>query len=155
MEILSRGALPPTQTVVGFYRGDSVPVNASLAKIINQLRISETSGRGVPKITSFYGENSIEISENTIRVTIPFNFLTTPKSDMGDKVRDKVGVKLNDTQRKMLELLRDNSNLIQPQLMIALGLGETAAQSNITFLRSHEFIWRIGSKNWLLGGRRR
>jgi len=146
LEILSRGALPPAQTVVGFYRGDSVPVNASLAKIINQLHISETSGRGVPKITSFYGENSIEISENTIRVTIPFNFLTTPKSDMGDKVRDKVGVKLNGTQRKMLELLRDNPNLTQPQLMIALGLGETAVQNNISFLRNHEFIRRIGSK---------
>lgn len=90
--------------------------------------------------------NEVEISENTIRVTIPFNFPTTPKSDMGDKVRDKVGVKLNDTQRKMLELLRDNPNLTQPQLMIALGLGETAVQNNISFLRNHEFIRRIGSK---------
>ncbi|MBQ7250898.1 MAG: winged helix-turn-helix transcriptional regulator [Bacilli bacterium] len=65
---------------------------------------------------------------------------------MGDKVGDKVGVKLNDTQRKMLELLRDNPNLTQPQLMIALGLGETAAQNNISFLRNHGFIRRIGSK---------
>ena len=65
---------------------------------------------------------------------------------MGDKVGDKVGVKLNDTQRKMFKLLRDNPNLTQPQLMIALGLGETAVQNNISFLRSHEFIRRIGSK---------
>ena len=66
--------------------------------------------------------------------------------NVGDKVGDKVGVKLNDTQRKMLELLRDNPNLTQPQLMIALGLGETAAQNNISFLRNHGFIRRIGSK---------
>ena len=35
-EILSIGVLPANKTEEGFYRGDSIPVNKSLAKIVNQ-----------------------------------------------------------------------------------------------------------------------
>ena len=35
-EILSIGVLPANKTVEGFYRGVSIPVNKSLAKIVNQ-----------------------------------------------------------------------------------------------------------------------
>lgn len=100
---------------------------------------------GGSKITSYYGENSIEISENTIRVTIPFNFLSVPKRKAGGKVVGKVGGNLNATQRKMLKLLRDNPSLTQPQLMVLMGLGKTAVQNNISFLRNNGFIRRVGS----------
>lgn len=143
LEILSRGPLPPEQTVLGFYRGDSVPVNKSLAKIINQLHISETSGRGVPKITSFYGEDAIAIEENSIRVTIPFNFVHQP--EVRDKARDKVRDTLNQTQQKMLELIRDNPSITRPRLMVELRLGETAVQNNISFLKKSGYIQRVGS----------
>lgn len=94
IEILSRGSLPPDQTEEGFFRGDSVPVNKSLARIINQLHISESSGRGVPKITSLCGRDSIKIRKNSILVTIPFNFIY----EAGEKVRGKVRGK---TQEKV------------------------------------------------------
>ena len=42
LEKLSIGVLPANQTVEGFFRGDSIPVNKSLARIVNQLHISET-----------------------------------------------------------------------------------------------------------------
>ena len=35
-EILSIGVLPANKTEEGFYSGDSIPVNKSLAKIVNQ-----------------------------------------------------------------------------------------------------------------------
>ena len=54
IEILSRGSLPPAQTMEGFYMGESVPVNEKLSEIFLQLHISEKSGRGVPKITEIY-----------------------------------------------------------------------------------------------------
>lgn len=49
IEILSRGTLPPEQTLEGFFAGESVPVNQELSDIFLQLHISERTGRGVPK----------------------------------------------------------------------------------------------------------
>lgn len=143
LEILSRGPLPPEQTVVGFYRGDSIPVNKGLAKIINQLHISETSGRGVPKITSFYGEDAIAIEENSIRVTIPFHFIHS--LEVRDTARETVRGKLNKTQKKLLELIRDNPSITRPHLMVELRMGETAVQNNIAYLKKNGYIRRVGS----------
>ena len=53
--------------------------------------ISETSGRGVPKITSYYGKDSIFISDTNILVTIPLRLI----NNVGDKVVDKMGDKIN------------------------------------------------------------
>ncbi|MBO5527821.1 MAG: winged helix-turn-helix transcriptional regulator [Bacilli bacterium] len=58
---------------------------------------------------------------------------------------DKVGDKLNLTQKRMLELIRDNPSITQPTLMIELRLGKTAVQNIITFLRKNGYINRIGS----------
>lgn len=46
IEILSRGTLAPSQTMEGFFSGESVPVNEKLSEIFLQLHISEKSGRG-------------------------------------------------------------------------------------------------------------
>ena len=54
IEILSRGTLPPAQTMEGFFLGESIPVNEKLSEIFLQLHISEKSGRGVPKIIETY-----------------------------------------------------------------------------------------------------
>ena len=48
-----------------------------MSDIFLQLHISERSGRGVPKITELYGEDCIELRENSIVVTIPFERLET------------------------------------------------------------------------------
>ncbi len=72
IEILSKGTLPPKQTMDGFFAGESVPVNEKLAKIILQLHISEQTGRGVPAIVEAYGKDIFRFSENNIKVTIPF-----------------------------------------------------------------------------------
>ena len=75
IEILSKGLLPPKQTMDGFFAGESVPVNEKLARIILQLHISEQTGRGVPAIVETYGKEVFRFSENNIRVTIPFKRL--------------------------------------------------------------------------------
>ena len=92
IEILSRGTLPPKQTVDGFYAGESVPVNEALSKIFIQLHITEHTGRGIPQITSVYGRDNIRIKENNIVVTIPFDRLedTTYTSEIQDDAQVNV-----------------------------------------------------------------
>lgn len=106
IEILSRGSLAPEQTMEGFFAGESVPVNKKLSEILLQLHISEKTGRGVPKITQRYGKEAYEFRENSIVVTIPFNWINVMGDKVGDKGSDKVGDKsteslLNHTQARI------------------------------------------------------
>jgi predicted HTH transcriptional regulator len=145
IEILSRGTLAPKQTINGFYLGESVPVNRKLSDIFLQLHISERSGRGVPQITKIYGREAFEFRENSIVVTIPFERIEV---SAGDKTIDKEGdkiQKLNSTRQRILDEMRNNPNITQPQLMTLIGIGKTAIQSNVSFLRKNGYIERIGS----------
>ena len=67
IEILSHGGLGVEQDLEGFYSGVSIPVNEVLASIFLQLRLSERSGRGVPKIVGAYGRESIRIEKEFYR----------------------------------------------------------------------------------------
>ena len=138
IEILSRGGLAPLQTKAGFFRGHSVPVNEKLSEIFLQLHISEKTGRGIPVISSEYGEGAFDFSDNDITVTIPFNFI----NEVGDKVGDK---SLNDSQTRVLAEIRNNPNITKPQLMIICHLGKTSIDKIISALKEKGYIERIGS----------
>lgn len=138
IEILSRGGLAPLQTKAGFFRGHSVPVNEKLSEILLQLHISEKTGRGIPIISSEYGEGAFDFSDNDITVTIPFNFI----NEVGDKVGDK---SLNDSQTRVLAEIRNNPNITKPQLMIICHLGKTSIDKIISVLKEKGYIERIGS----------
>ncbi len=144
IEILSRGSLPPAQTMEGFYMGESVPVNEKLSEVFLQLHISEKSGRGVPKITEIYGKDAFIFRENAIVVTIPLQQI---KKD-GNKTPDKIGNKkpLNARRKKILAEMRDNPNITAEELRKILGVSKTAVENNISFLRENDYIERVGSK---------
>ena len=97
--------------------------------------ISETNGGVVLKITSYYGKDSILIRDNNILVTIPLRWI----NNVGDKI------KVNKTQSKIIDEMRDNPNVTLLQLMIEIGLGRTAIQNNITYLGKNGLIERLGS----------
>jgi hypothetical protein len=75
IEILSRGNLPPKQTIDGFFAGESIPVNQALSDVFIKLHITEHTGRGVPRITEAYGKDVIRFNENSIVVTVPYERL--------------------------------------------------------------------------------
>jgi len=145
IEILSRGTLAPGQTVKGFFMGESIPVNQKLSDLFLQLHISERSGRGVPIITEIYGDSAFEIRENSIVVTLPFRYIdANPIDKVVDNVVDKIEG-LNETQCKILLAIRNNSNITQSQLSVAIGIGKTAIQNNIVVLKKRGYIERVGS----------
>ena len=55
------------------------------------------------------------------------------------------GKPLNKTQSAILDAIRDNPNVTQPQLMSALSLGESGVFKAIAFLRKNGIIRRVGS----------
>ena len=144
IEILSRGSLPPAQTMEGFYLGESVPVNEKLSEIFLQLHISEKSGRGVPKITEIYGKEAFAFRENSIVVTIPLKKIRKVGNKLGNKLGDKKP--LNARRRTILTEMRDNPNITAEELRKILGISKTAVDNNISFLRENGYIERVGSK---------
>lgn len=146
IEILSRGTLAPLQTIEGFFQGESIPVNQKLSDVFLQLHISERSGRGVPKITDVYGRDAFEFRENSIVVTIPLRYLSASQNiEVTDKVTDKLIDKSKSWPEKILAEIRNNPNISQPHLAIALGVGKTTIQKGIASLKERGIIERIGS----------
>jgi len=144
IEILSRGTIPPAQTMEGFFLGESVPVNDKLSEIFLQLHISEKSGRGVPKIIEVYGKDVFTFREQSIVVTIPFKRIHNPQIGLGNKTGNNTP--LNARRSQILSEMRNNPNITTAQLMMILGCAETTVENNISFLRKNGYIERMGSK---------
>ena len=152
IEILSRGLLAPSQTMEGFFSGESVPVNPKLAEIIMQLHISECTGRGVPTIVERYGRDTFEFRENSIVVTIPFKWINV----MGDKVGNKVGVKVGEngepltgarlTQVRILAEIRNNPYVTIAQIASELGMSKANVEKGIAVLKREGRLERAGSR---------
>ena len=145
IEILSRGTIPPAQTMEGFFLGESIPVNEKLSEIFLQLHISEKSGRGVPKIIEVYGKDAFTFRENSIVVTIPFQRIHNPQIALGNKTGDKKP--LNERRRKIITEMRNDPNITTAQLRVILGCAETTVENNISYLRKNGYIERAMDKN--------
>ncbi len=144
IEILSRGTIPPAQTIEGFFLGESIPVNEKLSDIFLQLHLSEKSGRGVPKIVETYGKECIEFRKNSIVVKIPFNWINV----VGNKVGNKVGnnkKKLTNNRLIIIQEIRNNPNVTTVQLANILCISETAVDNNLKYLKQNGYIKRNGS----------
>lgn len=144
IEILSHGGLALDQDIEGFYSGASIPVNEILASIFLQLRISERSGRGVPKIVSKYGKDSIKIEKNRIIVTIPFNKINVNSFEITSSNTSK---KLNKSQETIIKLIRNNPNITIPQIMIETNLAAVSVKKNLKILKDYKIVERVGSNN--------
>lgn len=144
IEILSHGGLALDQDVDGFYSGASIPVNEILASIFLQLRISERSGRGVPKIVSKYGKDAIKIEKNRIVVTIPFNKINVNSFEITNSNTSK---KFNKSQETIIRLIRNNPNITIPQIMIETNLAAASIKKNLKILKDDKIIERVGSNN--------
>lgn len=144
IEILSHGGLALDQDVDGFYSGASIPVNEILASIFLQLRISERSGRGVPKIVSKYGKDAIKIEKNRIVVTIPFNKINVNSFEITNSNTSK---KFNKSQETIIKLIRNNPNITIPQIMIETNLAAASIKKNLKILKNDKIIERVGSNN--------
>ncbi len=150
IEILSRGSLPPEQTIEGFFAGESVPLNKKLSEILLQLHISEKTGRGVPKITEKYGKEAFEFRENSIVVTIPFNWINVMRdrfvSEDGLTLEIEVTpARLNRTQLAVLAAMRNDSNITKERLVGKLRVSKTTIDTSIAALKRAGYIRRVGS----------
>ncbi len=152
IEILSRGTLPPEQTLEGFFAGESIPVNKKLSEIFLQLHISEKTGRGVPKITETYGRNVYEFWENSIAVTIPFNWIKQianenaqkrPEAKKNDS--ENPYSELNATQQKIILLMKENPRISIQRIAENCGKDVSTIKKAVAALKIGGFIEHVGA----------
>lgn len=144
IEILSRGPLPTLQTMEGFFSGVSVPVNPKLSEIFLQLHISEKSGRGVPTIVSKYGKEAFSFSENSIVVTIPFNWINKLSREVKDENKPSSN-SLSAKRKEMIDFIKRDPKITKQKLAERIGISTTAVDKNISYLKDHGYLKRIGS----------
>lgn len=73
----------------------------------------------------------------------PTLFPTYVIKNVGSKVGDKKP--LSPRRKQILREIRNNPNITQTQLTSAIGVGLTAIENNIRFLRENGYIERIGT----------
>ena len=141
IEIISVGGLPDGLTLEEFYEGKSKPVNLELQQIMVQLDYIEQTGHGVPLIVSRYGREVFDISENFITVTIPLDH----KRNVKDSI-SKTAKALDGSDAKILELMKENSNISVSEISRRVGLGTTTVTKRIRRLKEEGIVERKGSK---------
>lgn len=147
IEIVSHGGLAIDQDEKGFYSGTSLPVNDVLASMFLQLRISERSGRGVPKIIGKYGRNSIKIEKNRITVIIPFERIENEVRDNEIRYETEIHNEddLNKTENKILELISNNPSIKINELSKQIGISEAGIKKDIKKLKDKGYLIRQGA----------
>ena len=141
IEIISIGGLPSNYSLEDFYAGRSRPINLELQQIMVQLDYIEQTGHGVPLIVSKYGRNAFDITENFITVTIP---LKKQENSIIENNKNFVDG-LNQTQRKILELVKNNSRITTTKLAELVGVSVTSINNEIKKLKEKNMIKREGS----------
>ncbi len=140
IEIISFSALAPNQTIEGFYKGHSIPVNEELSSIFLATHLSERTGKGNPLIVSRFGRKAFEITDASIKVTIPYNW-----EHKFEEVVDRTPNKLSKTETKILKIISNNPELSQTEIAGLSGFGKTTVQKAITKFKKMGIIVRQDS----------
>ena len=145
VEIVSFSSLAPNQTIEGFFRGDSKPVNEDLSVIFLETHLSERTGKGVPYIVSQYGRNVFDIQENYIKVTLPYNWRHKFEAERLSFDESSLNLQLTQNETTVLNMMNNNPTITQKELAIAIGLSKTTIQNIIIRLKELNYINRVGS----------
>ena len=97
-------------------------------------------------IVNKYGVEAFEIESNYIRCTIPFD------KEVLDQINSK-NVGLNKTEKKVIEILIENSSVTSVELAEQIGATKRTIERTFKTLQEKKMIERIGSKrdgNWIV-----
>ena len=155
IEILSHGGLPRGMTKEDFFDGISRPRNITLMRIFLNMGLVEHTGHGIPTIIKKYGRDVFDIRNHYIKCIIPFDekVLEMYKKNAGINVDINVGIKLNSTEEKIVELLIENTEYTAQQMAYRLGVTTRTIERNLSSLQKKGKLGRIGSKkagSWII-----
>lgn len=140
ISITSTGGLPHGVTKEEFLKGYSFPVHPELMRVFKDLDLVEQLGTGIIRILKVYDESVYEFTPNFIRVIFKFNEYNNLLEYIDENM-----FKLNETQKRVLSLLRENSEITQNELVEKLNISRTSVTNSLKMLKDNGYIGRIGA----------
>ena len=149
--VYNDGRLPDSWTVDNLLRKHrSRPYNPKIAYAFYRAGYIETWGRGIERITEACKmagkrEPMFEVTPGEISVT----FYT----DAGVGVNVGVKSDVNETQQRIMMLMRDTPNITAQRIADTIGISKRRVESNIRAMKNAGLIERVGSDksgHWLV-----
>lgn len=154
IEITSAGGLPLGFTKEEFFSGYSRPRNKELMRIFKDLEIVEYLGSGIPRILEFYSKDNFIITDNFIRIVLPFDKEDPNKHPIKDPNKDP-NKNINLTEEKIIDEISKNKHITIKELSNIIGIHERNIRKNIEKLKNKGMIERKGSRKtgyWVILG---
>lgn len=63
---------------------------------------------------------------------------------MGGSPKKKLGEKLGENRRRIIRMMVQNPSVTTFDLVSGIGISQTAIENNITWLRAHGYVRRVG-----------
>ncbi len=151
IEVFSYGGLPLGETKEMFFKGQSTPRNASLMRILSDLKYVEQTGHGVPEIVRNYGEEAFDIDDHYLRVTIPFDKEVVRSHPKNANIENEIidyteNVITNGIEEAIIAIISRNPSIKRSELAKAIGKGTTTIYRCFRHLQDTGVIERTGSK---------
>lgn len=153
IEITSDGGLVYGQSEEDFFSFASMPRNRELMRVFKDVGLVEQLGSGMSRILKEYDKSIFSISPRSIKVVFPYPEEQKVEGKVDSKVDSKVDtkvdsiepVKLNATQRRIVELMKADPEITIASLSEAIGIGHSGIKKNIAKLKEAGVIERLGS----------
>ena len=145
MIFTSYGGLIPGQSKEDFFSCSSMPRNRELMRVFKDVGLVEQLGSGMSRILKEYDKNIFDISENFIKVELPFslskdNIIIANGDDNGNDNGD-----YNLEMMKALKILEGNASITAKQMAEQMNISTRKVSRLIKELKERKKIVRIGS----------
>lgn len=158
MEFTNPGGLPHGLTVNDLLSDAYVtsPRNPQLASLFKAVGLTERYGSGIRRIADAcrrHGGVRVEFENHETWFKVILSKVNCEKGTgessqkkLGEKLGEKLGGKLGENRRRIIMMMEQDPSVTTFDLAAGIGISQTAIENNITWLRLHGYIRRVGPK---------
>jgi len=158
IEVTSFGGMVYGQNLEDFFSLSSMPRSRELMRIFKDLELVEQLGSGMTRILKVYSRDIFNISNNFIKVTLPFGNIEN-KTENSQEVRKKFVRSSQEVRKKfvkkstlsmqeqrVLDLLAENDTLTASSMAEQMRISTRQIQKYLRVLQEKGIIQHVGSK---------
>jgi len=143
VEISNPGSLPHGMTLEDFGKR-SMTRNPTIASLLHRIHYIEKMGTGINRMKEACKEAGIP--EPEFKITGFFTILFRRKTSRNIGINIGINIGLNETQMKIIELMRQDSRITIPRISEIIGISKRNIEVNISDLKKKGIVERIGSR---------
>ena len=127
-------------------RDDGKVVGVQLASLFKAVGLTERYGSGIKRIEDACRRHGrvrvkFENHETWFKVVL---LKVDGEKRTGERPQKKLGEKLGENRRRIISMMIQNPSVTTFDLVAGIGISQTAIENNITWLRSHGYVRRVG-----------